>query len=70
MELVLTATVGVCIGSSHSPEVLIFKQFQGQGSAIDEERYVFAFSDDFASSELIISVFCEQQLQDQPPRDD
>jgi len=75
LELVLSAAFGVCIGPSNAPEILVFKRFQDQWSSIDQRSYDDASSDDFASTELgdvrseIIS-FCEQQFQEQQPRDD
>lgn len=75
LELVLAAAFGVCMDSSNAPEILLFKRFQGQWSSIDQERYDDVDSDDFAVTEIAdvrdeVIAFCEQQLQEQQPRDD
>ena len=77
LELVslLAAAFGVRMGPSKAPEIPLFKRFQGQWASIDQEDYQDASSDDYVSSQLAdtrdeIIVFCEQQLQNQQPRDD
>lgn len=77
IELVLAVFFVVCMGPSHTSEVLTFKRSQGQWSFLstETERYDDVLSDDFASAELLdvrdeVTVFYELQLQNQQPHYD
>ncbi|KAK2702040.1 hypothetical protein QYM36_019351 [Artemia franciscana] len=75
MELVIGAAFRVCMGSTSSPEVPLFKRFQDYWRFIDTDKYetgiaaddVARLADDFKQSTI---DFANKHLEQSQPRDD
>lgn len=75
MELILAAAFGECMGSSFSPDILLFKRFQSRWASIDQSQYEDSTTDNHARA-LVADVkdtmlaWLSSALEMTYPRDD
>jgi len=75
MELIIGTVFKVCMGSSSSPEILLFKRFQASWINIDKAKFEIGMNNDYVARLLLdvkgsILDFANTQLENIHPRDD
>lgn len=75
MELIIGAVFQVCLGSTSSPEVPLFKRFQGHWQFIDQQQYETGLTNNTVSRSLQdikdgVVEFANSYLEKSQPRDD